>query len=151
MNYRKDRQNMIRMLIREGQISTQDELIQKLREKGYDVTQATVSRDIKELKLIKKVGPNGKSIYCLNTDTEGIGSAKYNAILSEAIVSVDFAENIVVIKTHSGMASAAAAAIDATDSEGVVGTLAGDDTIFVLCRDREQVRSFYENVSRLLS
>lgn len=142
---------MIRMLIREGQISTQDELIQKLREKGYDVTQATVSRDIKELKLIKKVGPNGKSIYCLNTDTEGIGSAKYNAILSEAIVSVDFAENIVVIKTHSGMASAAAAAIDATDSEGVVGTLAGDDTIFVLCRDREQVRSFYENVSRLLS
>ncbi|MGN0444935.1 MAG: arginine repressor [Acutalibacteraceae bacterium] len=151
MNYRKDRQNMIRMLIREGQISTQDELIQKLREKGYDVTQATVSRDIKELKLIKKVGPNGKSIYCLNTDTEGIGSAKYNAILSEAIVSVDFAENIVVIKTHSGMAGAAAAAIDATDSEGVVGTLAGDDTIFVLCRDREQVRSFYENVSRLLS
>lgn len=151
MNYRKDRQNMIRMLIREGQISTQDELIQKLREKGYDVTQATVSRDIKELKLIKKVGPNGKSIYCLNTDTEGMGSAKYNAILSEAIVSVDFAENIVVIKTHSGMASAAAAAIDATDSEGVVGTLAGDDTIFVLCRDREQVRSFYENVSRLLS
>lgn len=151
MNYRKDRQNMIRMLIREGQISTQDELIQKLREKGYDVTQATVSRDIKELKLIKKVGPNGKSIYCLNTDTEGVGSAKYNAILSEAIVSVDFAENIVVIKTHSGMASAAAAAIDATDSEGVVGTLAGDDTIFVLCRDREQVRSFYENVSRLLS
>lgn len=142
---------MIRMLIREGQISTQDELIQKLREKGYDVTQATVSRDIKELKLIKKVGPNGKSIYCLNTDTEGIGSAKYNAILSEAIVSVDFAENIVVIKTHSGMAGAAAAAIDATDSEGVVGTLAGDDTIFVLCRDREQVRSFYENVSRLLS
>jgi len=151
MNYRKDRQNMIRMLIREGQISTQDELIQKLREKGYDVTQATVSRDIKELKLIKKVGPNGKSIYCLNTDTEGIGSAKYNAILSEAIVSVDFAENIVVIKTHSGMAGAAAAAIDATDSEGVDGTLAGDDTIFVLCRDREQVRSFYENVSRLLS
>ncbi|MDD5887741.1 MAG: arginine repressor [Oscillospiraceae bacterium] len=151
MNYRKDRQNMIRMLIREGQISTQDELIQKLREKGYDVTQATVSRDIKELKLIKKVGPNGKSIYCLNTDTEGIGSAKYNAILSEAIVSVDFAENIVVIKTHSGMAGAAAASIDATDSEGVVGTLAGDDTIFVLCRDREQVRSFYENVSRLLS
>lgn len=151
MNYRKDRQNMIRMLIREGQISTQDELIKKLREKGYDVTQATVSRDIKELKLIKKVGPNGKSIYCLNTDTEGIGSAKYNAILSEAIVSVDFAENIVVIKTHSGMAGAAAAAIDATDSEGVVGTLAGDDTIFVLCRDREQVRSFYENVSRLLS
>ena len=150
MNVRKDRQNMIRTLIGEESISTQDELIQKLRERGYDVTQATVSRDIKELKLIKKVGPSGRSVYCVNNEDNDMVLSKYSAILAEALLSTDFAENICVIKTHGGMANAAAAAIDAMNWEGIVGTLAGDDTVFVLCRNGEKTQKFYDAMTGLL-
>lgn len=151
MSVRKDRQNMIKKLIREEQISTQDELIQRLFANGFDVTQATVSRDIKDLKLIKKVGPSGKSIYCLGNNDGDMALSRYNAILTEALVSSDYSQNICVVKTHSGMANAAAAAIDAMEWDGIVGTLAGDDTIFVLCRDEEKTEKFYEAMSKQIS
>lgn len=151
MSVRKDRQSMIKKLIREEQISTQDELIQRLFANGFEVTQATVSRDIKDLKLIKKVGPSGKSVYCLGNNDDDMALSRYNAILTEALVSADYAGNICVVKTHSGMANAAGAAIDAMEWDGLVGTIAGDDTIFVLCRDEEKAAKFSEAMSRQIS
>ncbi|NLL63552.1 MAG: arginine repressor [Ruminococcaceae bacterium] len=139
---RKRRQNAIVELISNETISTQDELIQKLKVKGFKVTQATVSRDIKDLKLIKKIGDSGKSVYSLNMDEDEKLVTKYHTILSGSVISVDYATNISVLKTHSGMANAACASIDAMNWEGVVGTLAGDDTIFVLCRSEQDARNF---------
>lgn len=151
MSVRKDRQSMIKKLIRDEQISTQDELIQRLFANGFEVTQATVSRDIKDLKLIKKVGPSGKSVYCLGNNDSDMALSRYNAILTEALVSADYSQNICVVKTHSGMANAAAAAIDAMDWDGIVGTLAGDDTVFVLCRNEDKTEKFYEAMSSQIS
>ena len=150
MNVRKSRQNMILSLIENESVSTQDELIYKLKEHGYDVTQATISRDIKELKLIKKIGKSGKSVYAVNSHENDVLISKYNAILTESLISTDYAMNTCVIKTHVGMANAACASIDATHWEGVVGTLAGDDTIFVLCRDEQSAKKFSDHLRKMI-
>ena len=134
MNIRKQRQEAILELIKEEPISTQDELISKLRDKSFEVTQATISRDIKELKLVKKIGANGKSAYAVSEAAAERLAPKYNAIFIESILSADYALNTCVVKTHTGMANAACAALDAAANDSVVGTIAGDDTIFVLCR-----------------
>jgi len=150
MNARKKRQDYILKLIAEYTVSTQDELIGLLTAEGYQVTQATVSRDLKELKLVKKVGPDGKSYYSVGVRENERHRARYDSILSDAVLSVDFALNTCVIKTHAGMANAVGAALDALAFDGVVGTLAGDDTIFVLCRNEEITGTFCETIrSRL--
>lgn len=149
MNIRKQRQNQILSLIEDEQISTQDELSQKLREHGFETTQATISRDIKELKLVKKIGANGKSVYAVNKIETGTPFNKFYDIFAGAVTSVDYAMNTCVIKTHVGMANAACTAIDAMHLEGVVGTLAGDDTIFVLCRDEYHTEKFCESVKNM--
>jgi len=151
MSVRKDRQNTIIRLIGEKPISTQDELIQELRAHGFDVTQATISRDIKELKLIKKVGAGGKSVYSINKADSDLFQAKYNSILSGALLSADYAQNICVVKTHVGMANAACAALDAMDWDGIVGTLAGDDTIFVCCRTEEKAKELSSTFSGMIT
>ena len=151
MNIRKSRHDCIISLIEKNPISTQDELIDKLREHGFDVTQATISRDIKELKLIKKIGTDGKSVYSTSTSLTDVLSTKYNAIFSSTVISVDYAINTCVIKTHVGMANAACAAIDAMHWDGVLGTLAGDDTIFVLCRDESNTANFCDSVKALVN
>lgn len=146
MNIRKLRQEAILELIKSEPISTQDELIEKLKLKGFEVTQATISRDIKELQLVKRIGKNGKSVYSANeTPTEKM-SSKFNAIFAETIISADYAMNTCVIKTHVGMANAACAALDATAKEEIVGTLAGDDTIFALCRTEEMAASLCKKI-----
>lgn len=150
MNIRKQRQNRILSLIENEQISTQDDLILKLREHGFETTQATISRDIKELKLVKKVGTNGKSVYSVNKVESAVSFNNFYDIFAGTVISVDYAMNTCVIKTHVGMASAACAAIDAMHLEGVVGTLAGDDTIFVLCRDEENTARFCESVKSMI-
>lgn len=150
MNVRKDRQSSIVALIEQESISTQDELMQRLKENGYEVTQATISRDIKELKLIKKVGPDGKSIYSVNGSASVGTTAKYNSILEGAIISVDYAINMCVIKTHAGMANAACASFDSMNLEGVLGTIAGDDTIFVLCSDEANAASVTSQIKKLI-
>ncbi len=150
MTVRKERQNLILSLIEQQSISTQDELIQGLKKYGYEVTQATVSRDIKELKLIKRIGPNGKSVYSVNKIEGGLHAAKYNSILVEAVISADYALNTCVIKTHAGMANAACASLDALKFEGLLGTIAGDDTIFVLCRDEEKADAFCQTIENLI-
>lgn len=150
MNIRKLRQKAILELIAEQPISTQDDLIKGLDDKGYDVTQATISRDIKELGLVKRPGKNGKSVYTASEPKENKIASKYNTIFSQAVVSADYAMNTCVIKTHVGMANAACAALDALMHEEIVGTLAGDDTIFALCRTEIAAKAMCEKVRAIL-
>lgn len=146
MNARKERQAQILRLITEYQISTQDDLIRRLTEDGVQVTQATISRDLKELKLVKKIGSDGRSYYSVGTTERELHQERYDSILAGAILSVDYALNTCVVKTHVGMANAAGAALDALEFEGIVGTLAGDDTIFVLCRTEERAEAFCQEL-----
>lgn len=150
MNARKDRQNQILALIANEPIATQDELISKLREHGYEVTQATISRDIKDLKLIKQIGFDGKSIYSAGArEPDGYPNGA-ESILPDAITSTDFALNTCVIKTHAGMANAVGAALDSMNWDGILGTIAGDDTVFVLCRTETKARNFRDAINTLI-
>ena len=147
MKYR--RHNKIIEIINEHDIDTQDELIAKLREAGFEVTQATISRDIRDLKLVKISTENHKYKYALSPQDDIIGSSKYKNILKETIISVDYANNMVVLRTYAGMAQAAAAATDGMGWDEIVGTIAGDDTIFVLMRDKEAAVEFVQKVRQL--
>lgn len=127
------RQAKIIELIGKYDIETQEELCAKLNAEGYDVTQATVSRDIRALKLTKVAGNDGRAVYKAmpgNTDF----SQKYLNILKNGFISMDMAQNILVIKTVTGMAMAVATTIDAMSFDGVLGCIAGDDTIMVAVR-----------------
>ncbi|MBR5826532.1 MAG: arginine repressor [Clostridia bacterium] len=148
---KKNRHEAILNLIEKEEVGTQDELLQKLNELGYKVTQATVSRDIKQLKLIKTPGKSGQYRYsCANNDTED-RSGKYHSILTHSVISVDFAGNIAVIKCYSGMAQAACAAVDSLNPENVVGTLAGDDTIFLLCKTEQSASELKEYIGSIIN
>jgi len=115
-------------------IETQDELAIKLKEMGMDVTQATISRDIKELRLVKVLTEDSRSKYAMVSRVENITSSKLLTILTEAYVSCDYANNIVIVKTLPGMAQAVASALDSLRWDEVIGTIAGDDTIMVVSR-----------------
>ena len=143
------RQKKILELIAEYDIETQDDLIERLRESGYDVTQATVSRDIRELKLVKTAMPDRRYRYEV-AQYEGIEiSTKYRNIIKETVIKVDYVGNTVVLRTYTGMAQAAAAAVDGMGWDGIVGTLAGDDTIFILMRDTAAAIGFAEKVGQI--
>ena len=143
------RQKKILELIAEYDIETQDDLIERLRESGYDVTQATVSRDIRELKLVKTAMPDRLYRYEV-AQYEGIEiSTKYRNIIKETVIKVDYVGNTVVLRTYTGMAQAAAAAVDGMGWDEIVGTLAGDDTIFILMRDTAAAIGFAEKVSQI--
>ena len=148
---KKNRHEAILSLIAHQDIGTQEELMQKLNELGYKVTQATVSRDIKYLKLIKTPVASGQYKYSyVNSETEDF-SGKYYSILSHSVTSVDYAGNMAVVKCYAGMANAACAAMDNLEIENIVGTLAGDDTIFVLCRNEESaenIKIYLEKISK---
>ncbi|MBQ3499897.1 MAG: arginine repressor [Oscillospiraceae bacterium] len=144
------RHSKILELISEKDIATQEDLLVYLRESGFDVTQATVSRDIKELRLVKTMVSDGKYRYSpASSDSNSDVSTKY-AVFSQSAKSVDYANNMIVIKCYTGMASAACAVLDAMNHEGVVGTLAGDDTIFVLMRDEKMAVSLVDTVRKLI-
>lgn len=137
-------------LIEKKPIETQDELVDELRKSGFNVTQATISRDIKDLRLVKIMDENGRYRYASLNKTEEDVSNKLFTLLSQSLVSVDYAGNIVVLKTLSGTAMAAAAAIDALNFKDIVGTLAGDDTIFVLVRDSQNVSEILARFKSLI-
>ncbi|MBE6784822.1 MAG: arginine repressor [Ruminococcaceae bacterium] len=146
---KKNRHEAILSLISREDIGTQEELMQKLNELGYKVTQATVSRDIKSLKLIKTPVSSGQYKYSyVNSETEDF-SGKYYSILSHSVTSVDYAGNMAVVKCYAGMANAACAAMDNLEIENIVGTLAGDDTIFVLCRNEESAQEFKNHIEKI--
>ena len=128
------RQQRILELIQMHDIEKQEELVQMLCEDGFDVTQATVSRDISQLRLKKVSGKNGKLVYKAAESKHQQAEPKYLRILKESYVSMDMAMNILVIKTVSGMAMAAAAALDACHCNEIVGSIAGDDTIMCAVR-----------------
>ena len=144
------RQERILELIKEHHIETQSELLEMLRKDGFHVTQATVSRDIKEMRLIKILGPNGTYQYAAEM-LSGEEPPSHSYLFSTAVVSVDSAHTLVVIKTQIGMAQAVCAALDATDRSGVLGTIAGDDTIFILCRSEENAENFTQKLRKMLN
>lgn len=138
------RHTAILRIISEQEIETQDDLIAKLKENGFDVTQATVSRDIKQLGLVKTTDGEGKYRYSAPHPSSSGSDSKFKNILSEAIISSESAENMVVVKTYSGMANAAAAAIDALASDRILGSIAGDDTILIVTKNDEAAEEFSE-------
>ena len=144
-----DRHSKIVELIGKYQIETQEELAAYLKEAGYQVTQATVSRDIRELKLTKVQKENGRQRYSVMQTQRDFGE-KYLRILRDCYVSMDMAQNILVIKTVSGMAMAVAEAIDVIGFHEIVGCIAGDNTILVIVRSNEEVESVMRRFRNLI-
>ena len=146
-----DRQSMILEIIEKEDVDTQEQLQQRLLEQGMRCTQATISRDIKQLHLIKEPVGQGRYRYTVSSQRNRLNVAdKLRTIFRESIISVDFAQNIVVVKTMAGLANAAAAALDGMNIPYMVGTLAGDDTAFLVMRDTESARSFCEDIHEML-
>ena len=137
-------------LISQYDIETQEELAEYLNRAGFKVTQATVSRDIRDLKLTKVSVNGGKQKYILHRPEEGM-SEKYIRVLKDGYVSMDMAQNILVIKTVSGMAMAVAAALDAMKWNEVVGCIAGDDTIMCAIRTTEDTVAVMEKIRKIVS
>ncbi|MBE6638431.1 MAG: arginine repressor [Ruminococcaceae bacterium] len=148
---KNSRQKQILQLIAEYEITTQEDLIEKLRESGFTVTQATISRDIKQLKLIKIAGENDTYKYAVSGEGIVTVNAKYTNILMETVTEVDYAGNLIVVKTFNGMAMAAGAAIDAMKWNGVLGCIAGDDTIFIAMRSEAFAKEISDRIITLIS
>lgn len=136
---RFSRQSKILELIEHEEIDTQNRLAERLRSEGFDVTQATVSRDIKELNLVKVQGENGRSRYAQPKIKSKGDNVRFRNILKEVVLSVTPAENLIVVKTVSGCGNAAAEAIDNSNAPGIIGTLAGDNTVLVIVDRKEDV------------
>ena len=147
---KKSRHQKIKELVELYEIETQEELADKLRNAGYAVTQATVSRDIRELKLTKVPMGDGRQKYTILIHSDHYLSDKYIRVLKDGFVSMDMAQNILVVKTVSGMAMAVAAAIDAMKLKEIVGSIAGDDTIMVAVRTVEDTQCVMEKIRSVL-
>lgn len=148
---KKDRHGEILKLISQYTVSTQEELLEKLKEAGYNTTQATVSRDIKELNLVKQMNKQGVYRYIESRSETEEYLSKFNAIFAHSVISSDWAGNTTVIKCYTGMAQAACASFDSMHWEGLVGTIAGDDTIFALCRTPELAQELSNSIAKLLN
>ena len=144
------RQTKMLELIKKHDIETQEELSDYLQKEGYQVTQATVSRDIRELKLTKVAMRNGRQKYAALTEANADLSEKYTRVFRDAFVSMDMAQNILVIKTVSGMAMAVAAAIDAMHLHEIVGCIAGDDTIMCAVRSVDDTIAVMSRLRKLV-
>jgi transcriptional regulator of arginine metabolism len=129
------RQQKILELIEEYDIDTQETLIEKLRESGYNVTQTTVSRDIKQLSLVKGVTGRGTYKYVSPGAKANVGTPVLNSAITESIVHIEAAENIIVVKTFSGMANAVGVCVDSLHLAGLVGSVAGDDTVLLVVKN----------------
>ena len=146
------RQAKIMEIISNRNVETQEQLLAELQAAGFHSTQATISRDIKELRIIKELTSFGTYRYCVSTnDVSTSFSGRLNMIFRECITNFDYAQNILVIHTLPGLASAAASAIDAMNMSVVLGTLAGDDTVFVVMRDNNSAAIFSGEIKSLLA
>ena len=151
MSLKKARHNKILEIIAKQEIETQEELAGLLKKNGFNVTQATVSRDIRELKLTKMPAGRGKQKYIvLRQEEKSRMEDKYIRVLKDGFVSMDMAQNILVVKAVSGMAMAVAAAIDAMQFQEVVGSIAGDDTIMMAVRTVEDTQQLMEKIRDLM-
>ena len=144
---KKNRHQKLKELVEQYEIETQDELAEKLKEAGFDVTQATVSRDIRELKLTKVPTGNGRQKYTILVHSDHYLSDKYIRVLKDGYVSMDVAQNILVVKTVSGMAMAA---IDAIKLKEIVGCIAGDDTIMLVLHSETDAIKTMENIKEAM-
>ena len=146
-----NRQTKILELIAEKHIETQEQLLKELHDSGYKSTQATVSRDIKELRIIKTLDGLGGYRYSVPHKNEGEKfDARFRVIFRECVTNLDYAQNLIVIKTMPGLAAAAGANIDKLHMPSVVGTLSGDDTALVVMRDTESAREFCAEIRKML-
>ena len=145
------RHSKILELIQKNAVGTQEELSDLLKSEGYKVTQATVSRDIRELKLTKVMQANGKQKYAVLPSKDENMVHKYVRVFRDGFLSMDMAQNILVIKTVSGMAMAVAAALDAMDCDEIVGSIAGDDTVMCAVRSVDDTVRVMERLRRLLT
>lgn len=144
------RQNAILEIINEKDIETQNQLMQELAARGVKSTQATLSRDIKDMRLVKELGPSGNYRYVVAAKTETADlDMRLKKILRESLVSYDVAQNLLVIRTLPGLASAACSAFDSMEIENLVGTLAGDDTAFLAMRDKESAVKLYHEIETI--
>ena len=153
------RQNKILEIIENNDVETQEQLAELLCKEGFVATQATVSRDIKELRLVKissvgKDGKQGRSKYSQNSVKNEIDTRfteKFKSILSEMVLRISYAGHMVVLKTYPGMAQAACAAIDSLDISDIIGSLAGDDTIFIVLSTENDAMDFVKKLSKSIS
>ncbi|MBR2340664.1 MAG: arginine repressor [Clostridia bacterium] len=144
------RQQKILELIEKYEIETQEELVERLDNEGVIAAQATVSRDIKELNLIKVAGSRGQYKYAAHVSGR-VHASNYSKGLSGAIMKIDYAVNLVVIKTIPGMANAVGAYVDGLGMSGLLGSIAGDDTVLVVTRNEKIAETFGEKLIRLLN
>lgn len=145
------RQAKIMEIITNRNVETQEQLLKELKDAGFRSTQATISRDIKELRIVKELTSFGTYRYATSTDEmAGTFSGRLNTIFRECITNFDYAQNMIVIHTLPGLASAAASAIDSMNMSVVMGTLAGDDTVFIVMRDTNAAAAFCGEIKHLL-
>lgn len=147
---KSDRQNAIIDLIEKYDIETQEDMISRLRVLGYEVTQATVSRDIRELKLTKLLTSGGSYKYVKNKTNHHEGNIKLNHAVVDSITKVDYSANVVVLKTYPGLAMAVASGVDALNLNNVLGCIGGDDTIMIVTRDEQTSAQISENIRELI-
>lgn len=145
---KKERHSIILELIENHPVGTQEELVSLLQKEGYMATQATVSRDIRELGLLKV--DHGDGVRYVQMNDNDRNARRYEGILKEEVQSVDYASSMLVIKTGSGMAMAVAAAIDSMQMEEIVGSIAGDDTIFLALHSAEDAKAVKEAIWQIL-
>lgn len=148
---KKRRQAKIIELISQNPIETQEELQDMLMKYGFEVTQATISRDIKELRLVKDLSSEGRYVYSSGKKSMDVINHRAGGIFNDTIITIDYAINTVVIKCFTGMANAVCAAIDSMNLDEILGSIAGDDTIFILCRNEETASMFTNKLRTMLN
>lgn len=148
---KKRRQAKIIELISQNPIETQEELQDMLMKYGFEVTQATISRDIKELRLVKDLSSEGRYVYSSGKKSMDVINHRAGGIFNDTIITIDYAMNTVVIKCFTGMANAVCAAIDSMNLDEILGSIAGDDTIFILCRNEETASMFTNKLRTMLN
>ncbi len=148
---KRNRHDKIIEIIAKNVVETQEQLACLLKEAGYDVTQATVSRDIRQMKLSKQVTEDGRQKYVYSTADSEAMQDKYVSVLKAGFASMDVAQNILVIKTVSGMAMALAAAIDAIEFPEIVGCIAGDDTIMIAIKTNDEAVMLMEKLREMMA
>jgi len=145
------RHSKIIEIIQTKEVETQEQLAEELRSKGFDITQATVSRDIKELKLIKVMNSHGTHKYATIAPEDIFLSNKLVNIFCQTVLYVDHVDNFIVLKTISGSAPAAAEALDSLKFTGIVGTIAGDNTVFILARKEEDTKEIVQKIKKMIN
>lgn len=144
------RHGKILELIETHEIETQDDLAERLKNEGFEVTQATISRDIREMKLTKIATSTGRQKYAILTGNDAEVSERLIRVFREAVVKMDFAQNMIVIKTLEGMGMAVGVAIDNMNNKEILGTISGDDTVFCVVRNQSQASVIIEKMYKII-